>query len=215
MDQPVDRHHAARHDTPPAPSPHRPAPTLTTPRLLLRPWRPSDRAPFADLNADPEVMEHFPARLTRTQSDALADRIQDGFDRDGFGLWAVETTDNGEFIGFTGLSIPSFTAHFTPAVEIGWRLARHAWGHGYASEAARRALAHGFQDLGLEEIVSFTTPANIRSQAVMTRIGMTRDPDGDFEHPLVPADSPVRASVLYRIDAATWKRQTTSQPPTS
>nr|BFE37607.1 GNAT family N-acetyltransferase [Actinomadura rugatobispora] len=198
----MDRHHAPQ------------APALSTARLLLRPWLPSDRAPFAALNADPDVMEHFPARLTPAQSDALADRIQDGFDRNGFGLWAVEITATGEFIGFTGLSVPSFTAHFTPAVEIGWRLARHAWGHGYATEAARRALAHGFQDLGLGEIVSFTTPANLRSQAVMTRIGMTRDPDGDFEHPLVPVGSPVRPGVLYRLDAATWKRQAAaSQPP--
>ncbi|GAA2440144.1 GNAT family N-acetyltransferase [Actinomadura vinacea] len=187
-------------------------PVLRTPRLLLRPWNPADRAPFAALNADPQVMEHFPARLTRAESDALADRIANAIRRDGFGFWAVEIAATGAFIGFTGLSVPSFTTHFTPAVEIGWRLARHAWGHGYATEAARHALAHGFQNLRLDEIVSFTTTANQRSQAVMTRIGMTRDPHGDFQHPRIPPDSPLQHHVLYRIDAATWKHHSTPEP---
>ncbi|GAA3956551.1 GNAT family N-acetyltransferase [Actinomadura viridis] len=187
------------------------APVLTTPRLLLRPWRPGDREPFAALNADPETMRHFPATLTRTQSDALADRIQDGFRRHGFGLWAVEVTATGTFIGFTGLSVPAFPAHFQPSVEIGWRLARHAWGHGYATEAARRALAHGFQDEGLQEIVSFTATANDRSRAVMHRIGMTHDPADDFDHPNLPAGHPLHRHVLYRLDAHRWRALTT--PP--
>jgi RimJ/RimL family protein N-acetyltransferase len=174
---------------------------LETGRLLLRRWRPSDRAPFAALNADPEVMEHFPARLTRAESDAAVDRIEAGFDEHGFGLWAVEVKATGEFIGFTGLSVPSFEAHFTPAVEIGWRLARPAWGHGYASEAARRALAAGFSDYGLAEVVSFTSVGNVRSQAVMRRIGMTHDPADDFGHPRIAPDDRLHRHVLWRITA--------------
>lgn len=178
---------------------------LWTDRLILRRWRESDREPFAALNADPEVMEHFPAPLTRAGSDAMIDRIEAGFDEYGFGLWAIEVTDTGRFIGFTGLSVPRFTAHFTPAVEVGWRLARSAWGHGYASEAARRALAYGFDEVGLDEIVSFTTVTNVRSQAVMARIGMTHDPLDDFDHPLVAATSPLRRHVLYRLGRARWR----------
>jgi RimJ/RimL family protein N-acetyltransferase len=177
--------------------------TLKTDRLLLRRWRPADRAPFAAMNADPEVMEHFPARMTRAESDAFADRIEAGFAERGFGLWAVEVTEpgdlHGQFIGFTGLSVPSFDAHFTPAVEIGWRLARPAWGHGYASEAARRALAEGFERYRLAEIVSFTSTTNVRSQAVMGRIGMTHDPADDFDHPRLDPASPLYRHVLWRI----------------
>jgi ribosomal-protein-alanine N-acetyltransferase len=179
--------------------------SLETSRLRLRRWRPEDRAPFAAMNADPEVMEHFPARLTRAESDSLVDRIEAGFAEHGFGLWVVEVRDtgpmNGQFIGFTGLSVPSFQAHFTPAVEVGWRLARPAWGHGYASEAARRALAEGFTTCGLTEVVSFTTVANLRSQAVMRRIGMTHDPADDFGHPRLAPDEPTHRHVLYRIKA--------------
>jgi ribosomal-protein-alanine N-acetyltransferase len=174
---------------------------LTTERLLLRRWRPGDRAPFAAMNADPEVMEHFPAPLTRAESDAFVDRIRAGFAEHGFGLWALEVRGTGEFIGFTGLSVPSFQAHFTPAVEAGWRLARPAWGHGYASEAARRALAEGFTTFGLAEVVSFTTVANVRSQAVMSRIGMTHDPADDFGHPRIAPDQPTHRHVLWRIRA--------------
>lgn len=174
---------------------------LETERLLLRPWRPEDRAPFAAMNADPEVMEHFPAPLTRAGSDAFVDRIEAGFAEHGFGLWALEVRDTGEFIGFTGLSVPSFPAHFTPAVEVGWRLARPAWGRGYASEAARRALTEGFTTYGLAEVVSFTTVGNVRSQAVMRRIGMTHDPADDFGHPRIPPDDPTHRHVLWRITA--------------
>jgi len=175
---------------------------LRTERLLLRRWRPADREPFAALNADPEVMEHFPARLTRAESDAFVDRIESGFAAHGFGLWALEVARPGErageFIGFAGLSVPSFEAPFMPAVEIGWRLARPAWGHGYASEAARRALRAAFHDYGLPEVVSFTTVTNERSQAVMRRIGMTHDPADDFDHPRLPVGHRLQRHVLYR-----------------
>jgi ribosomal-protein-alanine N-acetyltransferase len=172
---------------------------LHTDRLILRRWRDGDRAPFAALNADPAVMEHFPARLSRAESDALIDRADGRFDEFGYGLWALEVAATGEFIGFTGLQMPGLDAPFMPAVEIGWRLARSAWGNGYASEAARRALAVGFDDIGLEQIVSFTSTTNVRSQAVMARLGMTHDPADDFDHPRLPVDSPLRRHVLYRL----------------
>lgn len=176
-------------------------PQLQTPRLRLRRWRPGDRRPFADLNADPAVMEHFPAPLTREESDALADRIEQDFERHGFGLWAVELRESGEFVGFTGLAVPPFEAHFTPAVEVGWRLARSAWGHGYATEAGRAALAFGFEGFGLEEIVSMTAVGNARSRAVMERLGMTRDPADDFDFPTLAVGDPLRPHVLYRLAA--------------
>ena len=171
---------------------------LRTERLLLRRWRESDREPFAAMNSDPEVMHHFPAPSTRQESDAFIDRIEAGFDIWGFGLWAVEVPGVAEFIGFTGIWPVGFDAHFTPAIEVGWRLARAGWGRGYATEAARAALEFGFEQAGLEEIVSFTIPANVRSTAVMERLGMTHDPTDDFDHPNLPADSPLRRHVLYR-----------------
>ena len=177
---------------------------LRTDRLVLRRWLDGDREPFAALNADPVVMEHFPAALTRTDSDAMVDRIEAHFEERGFGLWALEVVETGEFIGFTGLSTPRFAAAFMPAVEIGWRLARTAWGRGYAGEAARRALRFGFAELGLSEIVSFTATGNLRSRAVMARIGMTHDPGDDFDHPLVDEASRLRPHVLYRMSAQRW-----------
>lgn len=170
---------------------------LSTGRLLLRGWRAADRAPFAALNADPEVMRHFPAPLDRAASDAFVDRIEAGFAEHGFGLWAVEHRETGTFLGFVGLSVPRFEASFTPCVEIGWRLARHAWGHGYATEAARRCLAFAFDERGLDEVVSFTAVTNAPSRAVMERIGMTYA--GEFDHPLVADGSPLRRHVLYRV----------------
>jgi ribosomal-protein-alanine N-acetyltransferase len=170
-----------------------------TERLLLRRWRSDDLVPFAALNADPEVMEHFPAPLTRAESDALVARIEQGFDEHGYGLWAVEVTATGELIGFTGLVLQTFPAPFTPAVEVGWRLARSAWGHGYATEAATAALAVGFDGYGLDEIVSMTAASNLRSQAVMRRLGMTRDPADDFLHPKVPPGHRLQPHVLYRL----------------
>ena len=174
---------------------------LRTERLLLRRWRASDRAAFAALNADPEVMRHFPAPLSREESDALIEEIEGRLEREGWGLWALELRATGRFIGFTGLSRPSFQAHFTPAVEIGWRLAREAWGQGYATEAARAAARFGFEDLGLEQLVSFTAAGNARSRAVMHRLGMTHDPAEDFDHPSLPEGHPVRRHVLYRLAA--------------
>ena len=172
---------------------------MRTERLLLRRWRDADREPFAALNADPRVMELFPAALSRAESDAFVDRNEAAFEARGFGLWAVEVVDGGRFAGFVGLWVPSFEAHFTPAVEIGWRLAHEHWGHGYATEAARAAIAYGFDEVGLDEIVSFTTPANERSWRVMERLGMTHDPADDFDHPQVPVGHPLRRHVLYRL----------------
>jgi RimJ/RimL family protein N-acetyltransferase len=165
----------------------------------MRGWREEDLAPFAALNADPVVMEHFPSTLTRQESDALVVRVTAQLDDLGYGLWALEVRDSGEFVGFTGLALQTFPAHFTPAVEVGWRLTRSAWGHGYATEAALAALDYGFAVAELDEIVSMTAVTNVRSQRVMQRIGMTHDPADDFEHPNVPDGHPVKPHVLYRI----------------
>lgn len=170
---------------------------LRTDRLLLRHWQDSDLDPWAATNADPEVREHFPDLLTREQSAASIAHFQAGLDRRGYGLWAVEVLATGEFIGFTGLDPVDEGMPFT-GVEIGWRLTRSAWGHGYATEAALACLDFAFKTLELPEIVSMTTTTNLRSQAVMRRIGMTRDPAADFDHPNVP-DGPLRRHVLYRI----------------
>jgi RimJ/RimL family protein N-acetyltransferase len=178
------------------------------PRLLLRRWRESDRDPFARLNADPEVMAHFPGVLDRAASDALVDRIEAHFAEHGFGLWVVEVRVAEPFIGFVGLARVGFDAHFTPAVEIGWRFARSAWGHGYATEGAREACRIAFEELRLSEIVSFTVPANTRSRAVMDRIGMTHDPSDDFDHPKLAEGHPLRRHVLYRLSAARWTAKT-------
>lgn len=184
-------------------------PTLTTARLMLRRWLPSDVDPFAALNGDPDVMEHFPARLDRVQTEALIERFETHFDEHGYGLWAVEVTDppddRADCIGFIGINYTAFAAPFTPAVEVGWRLAKAAWGRGYASEGAREVLRFAFDDLGLDEIVSFTTVDNLRSQAVMQRIGMTHDPADDFDHPNVAPGTPWHRHVLYRLSAAEWR----------
>ncbi len=172
---------------------------LRTERVLLRQWRLADLVPFAALNADPETMRFFPAPLTREESDALAERARRELEVQGWGLWGVEVPGQAEFIGFVGLSRPGFEAHFTPAVEVGWRLAREHWGNGYATEAARAAVAHGFDELGLDEIVSFTSELNEPSIRVMQRIGMRRDPADDFDHPRLPAGHPLRRHVLYRL----------------
>lgn len=178
---------------------------LTTERLLLRPWRDSDLAPFAAMNADPRVARWLGRTLDRAESDALAARIRAQFHRDGFGLWAAELVGVAPFIGAIGLSRPRFTAHFTPCVEVGWRLLPEHWGRGYATEGARAALAHGFEKAGLGEIVSFTAANNARSRAVMERLGMTRDPRDDFDHPDLAEGHPLRRHVLYRLSAAAWR----------
>jgi ribosomal-protein-alanine N-acetyltransferase len=174
---------------------------LRTERLLLRrSWTASDRDRFAALNADPEVMRHHPATLSRQESDAFVDRIEACFANRGYGLWAVDTTELG-FIGYVGLWPADFRAPFTPAVEVGWRLARAAWGHGFAPEAARAALADGFGRMGVHEIVSFTWEGNTASRRVMEKIGLTHDPADDFDHPNLAAGHRLRRHVLYRISA--------------
>ena len=170
-------------------------------RLILRQWRATDAEPFAALNADPEVMRHFPDLLSRNESDAMVRRVAGHLAEHDWGLWALERRDTGEFIGFTGLGRPRFEAHFTPAVEVGWRLSRSAWGQGFATEAARVAVDVGFTELGLTEIVSFTTSANAASRRVMERLGMRHDPRDDFDHPNVEPRHHLERHVLYRLAA--------------
>jgi ribosomal-protein-alanine N-acetyltransferase len=164
---------------------------ITTERLVLRAWRPADREPFAALNADPVVMEHFPAPLTREQSDAFVDRIEAHFAQHGYGLWVVE--HDGGFLGFTGLNWAR-DMPFEDSLEVGWRMVREAWGHGYATEAARAALEVGLEQV--DSVVSFTAITNERSWRVMERLGMRRE--SEFDHPRVPEGSPLRRHYLYR-----------------
>lgn len=172
---------------------------LRTDRLLLRHWRESDRDPWAAMNADPEVMEYFPSTLTRERADVLFDRVSSQVNENGWGLWAVEL--DGEFIGFTGLAPVTLEVPFKGSVEVGWRLARSAWGHGYATEAARASVDYAFGELGLDEVVSMATIGNVRSHRVMQKLGMTRSTDDDFEHPALDSDSPLRPHLLYRLRA--------------
>ena len=167
----------------------------------MREWRDSDHPPYAELNADPDVMRHFPSTLTAQQSSEMIDRMIGAWADRGFGLWAVERLDTGEFIGFVGLSAPMWEASFTPCVEVGWRLAKQHWGLGFAPEGATAALEWGFANVNLpgDRIVSFATTSNLKSQRVMEKIGMIRDPDEDFDHPLLP-EWPQRRHVFYRID---------------
>lgn len=178
---------------------------LRTARLVLRPWREEDLAPFAAMNADPEVMEHFPSLLSRTESDAMATRIQAHFTAHGWGLFAVEVPGESPFVGFVGLTIPRWTPPFGPCVEAGWRLARAAWGRGFAVEGAEAALRFGFETVGLDEIVAFTTHGNLRSRRVMESLGMRHDVAGDFDHPLVPEGHALRRHVLYRLPRASLR----------
>lgn len=173
--------------------------TLTTERILLRRWQAEDRLPFQRMNADARVMEFFPGLLTAEESDALVGRIENHFDRHGFGPFAAELLETGEFIGFVGLMVPEFDAAFTPAVEIGWRLAAEHWGKGLVTEAANAVVRYAFDVLELDGLVSFTTAGNVRSRRVMERIGMTHDPREDFEHPGLAAGHSLRRHVLYRL----------------
>ena len=179
-------------------------PEFETQRLRLRRWRKTDLKPFAALNADPDVMEHFPSVMTEADTARMIGRIEDHFQKHGFGLWAVEHGASGDLVGFTGLAVPNFEAEFMPAVEVGWRLGKEHWGNGYATEAARAALDFGFAKAGLDEIVSFTIPANTHSTMVMERIGMTHDAVDDFYHPSLPEGSPQQRHVLYRMSAFDW-----------
>lgn len=177
---------------------------LEAERLFLRRWKWSDRAPFAAMNSDPAVMEHFPSCASPAESDDMVDRIEAEFGERGFGLWALERRDHGEFIGFMGLHQVPFQAPFTPAVEVGWRMRQSSWGQGFATEAARCALGFAFKERALQEVVSFTIPANLRSQGVMQRIGMRRVVQGDFEHPNLLANERCCRHVLYRITRHEW-----------
>lgn len=173
-----------------------------TARLRLRQWRPADREPFAVLNADPKVMEFFPAPLDRSASDAMAERCQAIISERGWGFWAVELKQTNDFIGFVGLHIPSAELPFSPCVEVGWRLAFQHWGKGLATEAARGAVGVGFERLTLPEIVSFTAVRNVRSRAVMARLGMRKA--DTFEHPAIPVGSALRQHCLYRLSHEDW-----------
>lgn len=182
----------------------RPAALIRTERLILRTWREEDRAPFAALNADPEVREHFPGPMPAAESNALVDFIGGHWAEHGWGLWAVEVPGVAPFIGFVGLTV---TDHLGgPMVEVGWRLARQHWGRGYATEGAREALRFGFEDLGLPGIVAFTVPQNMRSRRVMEKIGMRRAPWLDFDHPRVdPAAYPhLVRHVVYLATRESW-----------
>jgi RimJ/RimL family protein N-acetyltransferase len=175
---------------------------IHTDRLLLRGWRDSDREPFARINRDSMVMEFFPAPLSAQESSTLFDRIQSHFADHGFGLWAAELRETSGFIGYIGLAVPRFEAAFTPCVEIGWRLDAAHWGTGLATEGAKAVARHAFDVLRLNELVSLTVPANVRSRRVMEKLGMTCDPSEDFDHPMMPAGHPLRRHILYRLKRA-------------
>jgi RimJ/RimL family protein N-acetyltransferase len=174
---------------------------IRTERLLLRRWRASDREPFARISSDPVVMEHLPGVMTREESDALADRVEAYWSDHGYGRWAIEVPGEADFAGFVGLSMPSFL----PFEEIGWWLAPPFWGRGLATEAARAALADGFERAGLAEVISITIPANVRSRRVMERLGMTHDPADDFDHPRFPPGHRLSRHVMYRLSRKQWQ----------
>lgn len=175
---------------------------MRTARLVLRPFREEDHAPFAALNAHPRVAESLGSAPTRSESDAMVERFGTEMARQGWGFWAVEVSGGPPFVGMVGLHRVQAALPCAPAVEVGWRLHPDHWGHGYATEAAAAAVRFGFEQAGLEEIVAFTTTLNTRSQAVMERIGMVRDPAADFDHPAMPEGSPLRRHVLYRARRA-------------
>lgn len=173
--------------------------SLTTERLLLRRWREADRLPFQRLNADPRVMEFMPGLLSPEASDELIGRIKAHFEQHGFGPFAAEFREDGAFLGYIGLYVPTFDAAFMPAVEIAWRLGADYWGRGLATEGARAVVRHAFAELELASLVSFTVPENLRSRRVMEKLGMVHDPGDDFDHPLLPEGHPLRRHVLYRL----------------
>ncbi len=178
---------------------------IKTERLILRPWKKTDWEAFAKLNADPRVMEYFPATLTREESDQVAKRMSDKIDEQGWGFWAVSIRDGADFIGIVGICQVPTIFSFAPAVEIGWRLAHEFWGQGYALEGAQASLQFGFDSLNLSEIVSFTTTENRRSRKVMEKLGMHRLPADDFDNPKLPMGHPLCPHVLYRINQTEWK----------
>lgn len=178
---------------------------LETPRLILRRWKAEDVEPFATLNSDPEVMEFFPKTSDLAQTIAIIDNIETGFNENDYGLWAVEIKDTNEFIGMVGLCKPQFEAHFTPCVEVGWRLGKQHWGHGYATEAAEEAMRDGFEQVGLAEIVSMTAVLNKRSMRVMEKLKMKRDPADDFDHPMIDDGHPLKPHLLYKLSESDWR----------
>jgi RimJ/RimL family protein N-acetyltransferase len=179
--------------------------SLRTERLILREWPEDDLPAFADLNADLRVMEHFPKTLTRSESDDMASRIRAHFDVHGFGLWAVDIPNVAPFVGFVGLAVPRFDAHFTPNVEVGWRISYSHWNNGYATEGAQAAVSYAFSELGLPEIVSLTVPANVASRRVMEKLGMSHHAGDDFDHPALPDGHALRRHVLYRLKNASCR----------
>ena len=182
---------------------------LETSRLYLRRWREGDLVPFRRMNRDPAVIEFLPGPLSDEESDALAERADRAIAERGYGLYAVEVKSAGRFAGFVGLSMTAPGFRFGEKVEVGWRLCREAWGYGYATEAGRRCLEHGFS-CGLDEIVSFTYEGNRRSRAVMERLGMHRNSEDDFDHPRIPEGHPLRRHVLYRLTRDEWSTETRS-----
>lgn len=185
-------------------------PIIKTKRLILRQWCDEDLEPFAKLNADPKVREYFPGILSRGESDASVKLMSNHIEKCGWGFWAASLIETGEFIGMIGLEDVYFSApfnKFTPAVEIGWRIAFSHWGKGYATEGALASLQYAFESLNLNEVVSFTTLKNMRSRQVMKRIGMHHDPKDDFDHPKLPEGHSLRRHVLYCINKIDWERQ--------
>lgn len=174
---------------------------IETERLILRKWKEEDLEPFSRMNTDVRVMEYYPKLLTFEETKAFIERISRHIEDHGYGLFACELKDTGEFIGYVGLSIPIIETEFTPCVEIGWRLAFHYWGKGYATEAARAVLKFGFEKTELREILSWTVPANVRSRRIMEKIGMIQDEAGGFMHPRMPEDHPLSWHVLYRMES--------------
>ena len=181
--------------------------TIKTERLVLRQWREDDLEPFAKMNADPKVREFFSGLMSREECERSIKLMSDHITRAGWGFWAVSLIETDEFIGFIGLEDVYFQAHFTPAVEIGWRLAFDYWGNGYATEGAKAALTYGFETLNLDEIVSFTAVQNMRSRRIMEKIGMHHSSKDDFDHPKLPEGHPLRRHVLYRLKSTEWEKQ--------
>ena len=189
------------------------APELRSQRLVLRHWRPEDKKIFAAMSADPQVMQYERPTLSSEQSDLLVEAIQLGLETRDFGFWAVQIFDDAgldenSLVGFVGLSVLKWEASFTPCVQIGWRLSRQHWGFGYATEAAAKVLEYGLKDMGLNEIVSTTSLLNMRSIAVMERLGMVRDQN--FDHPNIRINDPLRRHVLFRMSQQRWTHQGTS-----
>ena len=181
-------------------------PEIVREDLLFRPWRDEDLPAYAAMNADPRVMQFFQKTWTPQESAATLARVRDHFDRHGFGKWAVEAPGVAPLVGIVGLAVPDYDLPFNPCVEMGWRLAAEFWGRGYATEAARAALDFALGELGLREVVAFTVPTNVRSRAVMERLGMTRNPAEDFDHPMIPPGHALGRHVLYRLQAPVHAR---------